>query len=724
VKLALNYNELVTVPASLLKLPALTDLNLAHNKLTQLPAVSQWPSLAVLNVSYNKLTSLPRITFAPYLQSLNLSHNCLQSVPLCVTSFRALSNLNLSYNEKISAIPLEMGRLGKLTSLHLEGVSKCDCLPQNTPKDVKEYVSFLNSKRTNAKEVYSLKMLVLGDKKTGKSTLVRALKDQEFRDVYVDVTDWQYKVRLGKKTFHFSIWELGGKEEQRFLQHCFFSRNDLYILLFDLSKGIEGLSGMKKLLEAISSKNACSKAIIVGTHLDEIPTEKKHEVEHLLLQARALVNSYRKQLCRSSFAVNLKNDKENLVALKDEIYMIAEAYKREDGQPWMGQKVASSYHTLTRHVELMRKEAIKGKREPFMNWQDFKAMVRSLKLTDIFYNEDLIDASDFLDSVGALTFYNDPRHNLYHYCFLDPHWLCGVLSEVVSRCSRLCKNGIVLCSDLSLSFQDSRPECQLVHQCLVILARNFLVMPLSQYHILVPSKLQRNRPDHLAKLGEDDFINMCSRHVLFVPGVAVPSQFWATLLQWVLRYVPRLSTNLARFCDRNRTEPNEESDKREEKQENSSGEPHQKAADYQLEVWQCGLHYLDSEVMFRLEALDTLRPHRLEKSEGVLLVASPDNAGRQIFQTLLRSVVYTIKAWFPALDDGRLVTLEQKADCPQCLRLNNQKPFQFVIESLVRDLGLGKTSLLCGCPSGLAANHHVNISDVLSSFLNQDYHLQ
>ena len=716
----MHYNELVGIPASVLQLPSLVELNLSHNQLSYLPTVSEWASLVHLDVSYNLLTSLPSNAYAPYLQTLNLSNNNLSCVPLCIASFRSLSSLDLSYNDKILSLPVEMGRLTKLTILLLEGVERCDCKPQNTPKDIRDCVSFLNSKRINAKEFFGLKVVVLGEKKAGKSTLVRALKEKEIRNVHIEVTDWQYRIGIVRKTFHFNIWDFSGDEQQHDLYRCFFSKNDLYVVVFDLTKGPGGLQGVKKWLEAVSSTDSCTKIIIVGTHLDEIPVQKRHEVDARLQQASALADSYRKCMCKSALAVGLKNSMESLGALKDEIYMAAASYKKLDGHVLMGQKVAASYHTLARHMETVHQEVLQGKREPVMKVQEFKATVKSLNLTDICYDEDVIDASIFLDTVGLLTFYNDHRHSLHQFYFLDPHWLSNLLFAILIKCIPLSNNGIVRCSDVLLAFLDSEVQSQLVNQCLVILARNLLILPLSKDYILLPSRLQESRPEHLPEFGENELVNTHSRHILFVPNVSVPKGFWGTVLQWAMKAIPELSSNLTRFHSGNEVKANNGDGEAEEEVTVSSHDSSIAADTLQFDIWQCGLHYSDSEVMLRVEALEAVRPSRLEKSEGVLIVASPSEKGRRIVQTLLRSVVYIIKAWYPALDDGRLVTHGQKIDCPQCLKLNKHDPFQFVVENVLRDLSVDKTLLQCGYHTGSAANHTVNITDVIISLLQQD----
>lgn len=715
-KLGLHYNDLETVPASLLQLPALAELNLSHNKLSHLPAVSEWPSLVHFNVSYNHLVTLPTNTFAPCLQNLNLSYNNLPSVPLCVTSFRTLSSLNLSHNDKITSMPVDMGRLNNLTSLALEGLNKRNYFPENTPKEVRDYITLLNGKRVNAKEYYGLKVVVMGEKMAGKSTLVKALKDKELKNVCIGITEWQYKAGIIKKALHFNIWDISGDEKQH---SCFFSKSDLYVLVFDLTKGTRGLHGMEKWLESAASSGNLCKAIIVGTHLDKIPPYKRQEVEPLLQQARDLANSYRNQLCGNTLAISLKSNLEGITDLKDEIYTTAMLCKGIDGHPLVGQRVASSYHTLARHMAAIRQNVLQAKREPVMNLSEFKATVRSLKLTDIVYDEDFMTASEFLDTVGILTHYNDHRNNLHQMYFLDPHWLSNVLSSILEKCSSLCKDGIVSCSDLLLSFHDGKVKGKMVNQSLVILTRSLLVLPLSQNYILVPHQLPICRPEHLPEIDENELMRNRSRYILFVPSVRVPSGFWSTLLQWMLKAIPKLESHIVGL----HSDETDSGDQDDEDTTNDGGSVNgttEAVTEIKFALWRHGLHYSDPEVTFRVEALPTLRPRRCETSPGVLIVASPNDQGRRVVQAAVRSVVYIVKAWFPMLDDGRLVTLGQKVKCPQCVEVGSSEPFYFVVETVIQELSRNSTSIQCGSQGNETGNHVISTTDLICMFLSQD----
>ena len=155
--LDLQHNDLKQIPRCLLELPSLTELNLSHNQLTDIPDVPEWPSaLSVLNLSHNGLSTLPSNAVASSLHNLNLSHNHIRNVPLCLCGFSTLHTLDLSDNPDILTLPVEMGRLGNLTHLHLRNLKDLNDPPRYVQQDTRDCIRYLHSKLYPVKDYYHL----------------------------------------------------------------------------------------------------------------------------------------------------------------------------------------------------------------------------------------------------------------------------------------------------------------------------------------------------------------------------------------------------------------------------------------------------------------------------------------------------------------------------------------------------------------------------------------
>ena len=549
----LQHNELATVPDCLLQLPRLNELNLSHNRLTEIPDVPEWSAcLTVLDLSHNQLTSMPINAVAPIIRFLNLSHNNLHTVPLCICSFVTLHSLNLSDNPDILTLPAEMGRLKNLNQLHLTNLKDLNDPPKNLQKDPHDCILYLNSKLRCAKGFYRMKLMLVGLANQGKTTLVERLQGKECGHevtVGVDVSEWQYRPSLEKKLFHFSIWDFAGIQEHYTAHQCFLSQNSLYLLLFNLNHGDTGVQELKPWLNNIALRAPHACVIIVGTHLDEVPEEKREEIDMLLHRVGDLVKTYQSKLqIVEVIPVGLKNRIENVDILKDAIYNHAATCTTREGQHIMGQKVPASYHTLDKQLERVQQEVRQGLRKPVMHVSEFKTMVKQMSLADLQDEEELKAALLFLTEVGSFLHFDNQSQNFHQLYFVDPRWLCDMMSKVVTFKERnpFVKNGILYSKDIPLLFRNDRFPMKCFEQCFTLLDHFEIALLLDNRRVLIPSMLPEERPRHLS-LGEDSVPFhrgekeglAYSRHILF-NGADIPPGFWDRLLCRIMHSIPQV----------------------------------------------------------------------------------------------------------------------------------------------------------------------------------------
>ena len=542
VKIDLQDNELTTIPRCLLELPSLGEINLSHNRLMEIPDVPEWSAcLTVLDLSFNQLTNLPLYAVAPIIRSLNLSHNNFRTVPLCVCSFVTLHSLNLSDNQDILTLPAEMGRLSMLNKLYLNNLKDLNDPPRNLQKDPHDCIRYLNTKLRCAKGFYRMKLMLLGMANRGKTTLVKRLQGKECGNkstVGVDVSEWWFKPSLGKKPYHFNIWDFGGQQEYYATHQCFLSPRSLYLLLFNLKDKEKGVQELKPWLNNIALRAPRSCVIIIGTHLDEVANEEeREEVDVLLHKVGILAESYNNKLqIVEVMPVGLKNRIENIGLLKEAIYNHAANYKTRAGLHIMGQKIPASYHALDKQLEVVQQEVRQGFREPIMHSEEFTTMVQQMNLADIQDEEELKTATLFLTDVGSLLHYDDRSHNLHELYFIDPRWLCNMMSKV--ECNPFIKSGILYSKDIPLLFKDEKFPWKYFEQLLTLLDRFEIALLLDNTRVLIPSMLPEDRPEHLGK-GKDEAL-VYSRYIMF-NSADTPPGFWDRLLSRIMHSIPQVS---------------------------------------------------------------------------------------------------------------------------------------------------------------------------------------
>ena len=522
------------------------ELVLSDNRLSEIPDVAEWsPCLTVLDLSGNNLSNLPLNVVAPAIRSLNLANNLFKYVPICICSFTTLHSLNLSGNPDILMLPAEMGRLCYLSRLNLNGLKDLNDPPKHIQKECRDCIHYLNSKLRSARGFYRMKLMLVGYASCGKTTLVARLQGKEYGDestVGVDVSEWWYRPDVGKKAFHFSIWDFSGQEEYYATHQCFLSQHSLYLLLFNLKHGDKGVEELRPWLNNIALRAPRSCVIIIGTHLDEVPDDERGEIDALLQRIGTLAGSYNNKLqIVEVLSVGLKNRIENIRLVKEAIYNHAANCKNQYGQLIMGQKVPASYHALDKQLETVQTEVRHGIREPIMHAEEFRTMVHQMNLADIQDDDELKTATLFLIDVDSLLHYDDRGHNLHELYFVDPHWLCDMMSKVVTIKERnpFVNNGILYSKDVPMLFKDKQFPWQYFEQYLTLLDRFEIALPLDNQRVLIPSMLPDERPKEFEdeKANAEDYVY--SRFVVF-SSADTPPGFWSRLLSRVMHSVPKV----------------------------------------------------------------------------------------------------------------------------------------------------------------------------------------
>ena len=116
-RLDVSNNDLTDIPASVLQMQSLKQLNLSKNKLEQLPAPLMMPKNSLRRGSKN--TSVENfggggVYNCPWLEEMQLQDSRLEFLPPSVfTSLKSLATLDVS-NNKLQFLPVEMWKNTKL----------------------------------------------------------------------------------------------------------------------------------------------------------------------------------------------------------------------------------------------------------------------------------------------------------------------------------------------------------------------------------------------------------------------------------------------------------------------------------------------------------------------------------------------------------------------------------------------------------------------------------
>ena len=667
-----------------------------------------------------------------------------------------------------------MGKLNALTRLDLRGLKDLNDPPKNVQKECADCIRYLNSKLRSAKGFFRIKMMVVGLANKGKTTLVCRLQGKDVgantATNGVDVSEWLYRHQL-RKTFYFSIWDFGGQEEYYSTHQCFLSQRSLYLLLFNLKDGEKGVQELKPWLNNIALRAPHSLVIIVGTHLDEFSDKERGEVDVLVHKVDQLSQGFRNKLqIKAVVTVGLMRRLENIGQLKETIYEHVANYKSKEGQIIMGQKIPASYHALERHINVIQQEVRNGHREPIMHAEEFKTLVQQMELTDICNEEEVKTATLFLTDVGTLLHYDDKGHNLHELYFIDPRWLCDMMSKVITIPEKnpFVKDGILPCKAIPQLFKDDTFPWQFFEQYLTLLDRFEIALSLDNKRILIPSMLPKERPSGVdIEESQRQENPPYSRQIIF-NSADTPPGFWSRLLSRLMHSVPQVCFALDKTTPQNPDDPLEPSLDSPSPVDNSvkSGTSFEDpqieisqptslsnlpqptiqttqllrnfpdplpalgiahmfdSSQIQLISWRTGLFYSDPEIMFRIECLSRSGQCHDDSKDGVLIITSPTSLGKKIMGQLVDLVLSLINEWYPGIQEGvgPSTGLEQKVPCYECLKLGRTDPFEFRIKDCIKLIENNQTlTIKCGYDHETpAGNHLASLADIFPDLLLQD----
>ena len=720
-KLDLQRNKLHEIPQCLLELPSISQINLSHNDLVNIPEVSEWSaSLSYLNLSYNYLSNLPASAVALTLKDLDISKNQFRSIPLCVCSFTGLTALNISFNPKIRNLPLELGWLRNLLNLNLSGLN-LNFPPRSVRATTAECIGYLNSKLRNSSGYYHIKLMLVGKHAVGKSTIVAQLRNKEIRNestVGIDISEWKYSPACYKKTFHFRIWDFAGQEEYYATHQCFLSKRSLYLLVWNVTEGDEGVADLKPWLNNISTRAPGSYIIVVGTFLDKVCEEDRQsgKIDDLLKKVEELTRQYHRLVVTNITVVGLKGRMENVAKLKDYIYNAAAEYKIKN-QYVMGHKIPSSYHVLDNKLSTIHRLVKDGNHEPIMHAAEFQKMVRDFDL-DILNDDDLSMAVQFLHEVGALLHYDDHRHNLDDLYFVDPNWLCDLMSTVVTvkQWNPHVKQGILRSKHFSLFFKGKHFPSKYFYQILTLLNKFEIVLPLDNNYerILVPSILPEKCPDFVEQLDENwykyfiffplsnpkDQNHHPTNHNYAVHRSPIPPGLCSRLLLRIMNTVKKVRDIL------NKQVPLKDDLIMSTKSKGGSLEVFPIEGGGTLVYWRTGLFYNTTKLSFSVETFaDNIKYH---DKNGVVISASKTVEGCKILGQLIDVVEQFLTEWYPGLNT------EQRVPCLECVKSGITSPCEFKVDQLFLLIADHKLSHNC------ANDHGVKLETIVPSLLFQD----
>ena len=290
------YNTQVTDLAPLTGLTALLELNLSHTQISDLTPLAGLSALQEFYLAETQISDLTPLAGLTALQELYLSKTQ-------ISDLAALAGLSLLHTLDVRSTrvrdlypmqPLIRRGLrvkgdygfGEGNGIYVENCPLTNPPPEIVKQGNKAILNYLAEREKGGVDhLYEAKMLVLGEGRAGKTSLLtrlyrrgQPLPAESDTTRGIDISRQEFKLSNGR-SFRLNVWDFGGQQIYHATHQFFLTHRSLYVLLDDTCKDHKSVSdgGFKDWLELIevfgghsptlifqNEKGGRSKAIEIG----------------------------------------------------------------------------------------------------------------------------------------------------------------------------------------------------------------------------------------------------------------------------------------------------------------------------------------------------------------------------------------------------------------------------------------------------------------------------
>jgi small GTP-binding protein len=404
------YDNQISDISFLKDLKNLTELQLSSNKISDISAIENLKNLIRLYLGNNQISDISSLKDLNNLIELHLDETKISDIsPL--KDLNSLVGLNLGDNQ-ITHLPKELVELDidieweRFFSVSDVGLNLYNNPLETPPIEivkkgwdaVNTYFKSLEGEKQALNEV---KVLLVGDGGSGKTSLVKQLIGEQF-DVNEPQTHGinikQWEIQDGENKIKVHLWDFGGQEIMHATHQFFLSKRSLYILVLDGRKEEK----TEYWLKHIESFGGNSPILVVLNKIDENPS---FDLNRLFLQEKYRgIKGFHRISCKKGTGIKFFEE-----SLKNELTQV-ELRQTQFAKSWFNVKT---------QLESMA--------DNFIGYNQYKEICKKEKITEISAQDTLLD---FLHDLGVVLHFKD--FELLDTHVLEPKWVTEAVYRIIN----------------------------------------------------------------------------------------------------------------------------------------------------------------------------------------------------------------------------------------------------------------------------------------------------
>jgi len=216
------------------------------------------------------------------LQVLYLGGNQLTESPPEIGLLTNLQWLDLG-GDQLTQLPPEIGHLTNLQLLTLGNSNLLTPPPEIVERGTRAILDFLQELQKNHAVRYEAKLLVVGEGGTGKSSLLRSLRNEVFNPYLPTTHGVEVDQLLLSHPKHpqteitLNTWDFGGQHIYHATHQFFFTKRSLYVVVWSARLGAEP-SRLHFWLETIKALAPDAPVLLVATYTDERASDLNYQL--------------------------------------------------------------------------------------------------------------------------------------------------------------------------------------------------------------------------------------------------------------------------------------------------------------------------------------------------------------------------------------------------------------------------------------------------------------